>query len=1013
MGSARSIRGRGAARRALLVVAMLASLLAVSVGSAPTVAGADPAPPRLASGGGNHSCATNASGALVCWGFNLYGQIDVPSSLGAPKAVDVGAFHTCAIGADDLVSCWGATQNGATNVPSDVGAASSISAGTYVTCAVRTAGTLRCWGSSGYSSEGVPPSDLGTVSSVSVGVEHTCAVTTSGTARCWGLNSRGRATVPGDLGTVTSISAGSDHTCAVQVGGGLRCWGSNDEGQLDVPEDLGPVQSVVAGGLQTCALTDGGAVRCWGNDFFGQSTPPSGTYRSLSGALYTHCAITTDEALRCWGAPISAGSAPATPSPAPPNGIVGQAYSHALTSSRGAPQGSFAVTGGSLPAGLTLSPAGVLAGTPEAAGSSTFTVGIDGGVFPAASATFTVSVRALEPPTNVAPPVLRGLLDRPRATRPITVTTGDWVPAGPTFAYRWLRSVDGTAWEPIPGATTARYTPTLANDLGQLLRAEVTATNGDGSTTASVTTARTVGVAPGTAAAPKPPAEPTNVAAIGFGTDGNMLVSWRLPFQNGAALTSMNVRVVPTSGPSPAPTVLPANTTRTQVTCPTTALTCTIEVWGTNSAGLGEVATVVGSFQPPDPPQTPAASIKSGAVEAYNISLVTPRDMGGLQVTEYRYDVSIDGGPFGAPQSVAIDPLTLAGKRALSTLPCPGGRVGCVYRLYAVNPAGASEPSRPTAFRPFTPPAAPRIAVTRTATPGLLRVAITPPANTGGLPLTGFRVTSSVDSSSDDAAVVEVGPTATEAFIPCPNVAAQCTVAVTGETLVGRGAPALRTISYTSIQPFVPAPPAVIPTAVDLPTASTSVRVEWLDPPLATATQARSLIYQLRACDDVAECPVVTPTVTRLPNGRWSASVSCPATRLAGCAVQVRATSVNGGFAPWSFTTVDQILRPRAPQAITATDLGGGLVGVSWTLGPVGAIGDELASWRVFRCETSSGCDAAEDFVPVGGTIARGQLSVQDQCGGGVTCRYLAYGVTADGRPGHVGLPTEVTTFDG
>ncbi len=57
-----------------------------------------------------------------------------------------------------------------------------------------------------------------------------------------------------------------------------------------------------------------------------------------------------------------------------PAGTVGAAYSQQITGSGGTAPYTFAVASGTLPAGLTLTTAGLLAGTPTAAGSSTFTV---------------------------------------------------------------------------------------------------------------------------------------------------------------------------------------------------------------------------------------------------------------------------------------------------------------------------------------------------------------------------------------------------------------------------------------------------------------------------------------------------------------------------------------------------------------------------------------------------------------------------------------------------------------
>ena len=57
-----------------------------------------------------------------------------------------------------------------------------------------------------------------------------------------------------------------------------------------------------------------------------------------------------------------------------PNGTVAVAYSQTLVGSGGTAPYTFALTGGTLPAGLTLTSAGVLAGTPTAAGTSSFTI---------------------------------------------------------------------------------------------------------------------------------------------------------------------------------------------------------------------------------------------------------------------------------------------------------------------------------------------------------------------------------------------------------------------------------------------------------------------------------------------------------------------------------------------------------------------------------------------------------------------------------------------------------------
>jgi len=76
----------------------------------------------------------------------------------------------------------------------------------------------------------------------------------------------------------------------------------------------------------------------------------------------------------------------------PTAGTVGEAYSYTYTAS-GFPNPTFTVSSGTLPAGLTLTSAGVLSGTPTHGGTSTFTVTASNGSSPdAISSTQTITV---------------------------------------------------------------------------------------------------------------------------------------------------------------------------------------------------------------------------------------------------------------------------------------------------------------------------------------------------------------------------------------------------------------------------------------------------------------------------------------------------------------------------------------------------------------------------------------------------------------------------------------------
>lgn len=102
--------------------------------------------------------------------------------------------------------------------------------------------------------------------------------------------------------------------------------------------------------------------------------------------------------------------APAFTSTTLPNGRAGQAYSQALAASGGTVPYTFSLVTGLLPQGLTLSPGGLLAGTPTTAGNFTFTLRVSDAAQQTGDATYSIviasgatplAISALAPPPGV------------------------------------------------------------------------------------------------------------------------------------------------------------------------------------------------------------------------------------------------------------------------------------------------------------------------------------------------------------------------------------------------------------------------------------------------------------------------------------------------------------------------------------------------------------------------------------------------------------------------------------
>ncbi|MFI7587705.1 fibronectin type III domain-containing protein [Spongisporangium articulatum] len=140
------------------------------------------------------------------------------------------------------------------------------------------------------------------------------------------------------------------------------------------------------------------------------TTTVAGTSTTATGLTAGHDWTFTVIASNSAGRSVpSAASAPVTPFSAPgitsepvPNGTVGTDYRFGFTAT-GYPASTFTVSGGALAPGLNLSSAGVLSGTPSAAGSFGFTVRAANGHDPVAERNVTMTVAAIRPgaPTKV------------------------------------------------------------------------------------------------------------------------------------------------------------------------------------------------------------------------------------------------------------------------------------------------------------------------------------------------------------------------------------------------------------------------------------------------------------------------------------------------------------------------------------------------------------------------------------------------------------------------------------
>ncbi len=122
-----------------------------------------------------------------------------------------------------------------------------------------------------------------------------------------------------------------------------------------------------------------------------------------------------------------------------PDGALGNPYTATLLAFNGIAPLTFTVTAGTLPAGLTLSAAGEISGTPTAAGLSTFTIGAIDAVGCTGARNYIIDIFAAPPVSNVAPQSSGLALSSANAcvTVPVVYTRGESTPVrGLTVSFQ-------------------------------------------------------------------------------------------------------------------------------------------------------------------------------------------------------------------------------------------------------------------------------------------------------------------------------------------------------------------------------------------------------------------------------------------------------------------------------------------------------------------------------------------------------------------------------------------------
>jgi alpha-tubulin suppressor-like RCC1 family protein len=202
------------------------------------------------------SLALKSDGTVNAWGYNLYGETNVPSGLSGVTAIACGPYHDLALKSDGTVVGWGATGQynfgQTTNNPAATNVV-AIAAGTSHTLALRADGSVVQWGNTGDLT--IIPSTVTNVIAIAAGGNFNVALRANGTVVQWGSGLLSYPT-PVNLSNVVAITASGTHATALKNDGTVATWGNEYVGLAsnNLPSNLANVIAITSGGDHDMAL---------------------------------------------------------------------------------------------------------------------------------------------------------------------------------------------------------------------------------------------------------------------------------------------------------------------------------------------------------------------------------------------------------------------------------------------------------------------------------------------------------------------------------------------------------------------------------------------------------------------------------------------------------------------------------------------------------------------------------------------------------------------------------------
>jgi len=253
-------------------------------------------------GGIAHVLGLKSDGHIVAWGYNSYGQTNVPVPNADFVAVAAGYFHSLGLKSDGRIVAWGSNSNGQLLVPGVNVDFVAVAAGAYFSLGLKSDGSIVAWGnnSSGQTSVPAPNADF---VAVAAGDYHALGLKSDGSIVAWGNSTYSQTNVPAPNADFTTMAGGYVHSLGLKSDGSIVAWKWNDSGQTNVPAPNTGFAAVAAGFNYSLGLKSDGRIIGWGTNNYGQiNVPaPNADFVAAAGAPYFGLGLKSDGRIIAWG----------------------------------------------------------------------------------------------------------------------------------------------------------------------------------------------------------------------------------------------------------------------------------------------------------------------------------------------------------------------------------------------------------------------------------------------------------------------------------------------------------------------------------------------------------------------------------------------------------------------------------------------------------------------------------------------------------------------------------------